>query len=233
MTSDALALLPSPSGCFKTFFQKCFKVAPHCTTFFSAALSFYEVPKPPLPAAHSCFPSTPPLVPAPLSAVLYSRLVARCVLKPVSFGTEKECMQLHPQSRWYYMEKASPTNFSHLFLRRDSVGCFFPCCILKKGISGKRFKSHCLQSSLVVFCFQYSPVLLYCSATPGISQFLQLHQYESVGQQFPYIYVYTHTENAHQLGNLISVSLVKICFCCMWVYYAHRKSTAAVDLRSF
>lgn len=39
-----------------------------------------------------------------------------------------------------------------------------------------------------------------------------------------FTYIQTHVENAHQPGNLISISLVKICFCCMWVYYAHRKS---------
>lgn len=45
--------------------------------------------------------------------------------------------------------------------------------------------------------------------------------------------IYLHTEKAHQLGNLITVSFVKMCFCCMWEYYAHRKSTGAVSLRFF
>lgn len=68
----------------------------------------------------------------------------------------------------------------------------FSCCILKKGISAKRFKSDCPQSSLVVFCFQNTPVLLYCSATPDIFEFLQLQHMRVLDSSFLiFMYIYT------------------------------------------
>lgn len=211
-------------------------------------LSFRSVLKQPttaLSSQHPCpslkFPSLPSqlFIPVPQFTSTFPSSYA-CGVQHVSVelhlktsisSDEKKYSCNHTLSPDCIIWKKLPLHISSkIFFHKRLCGMLFPCCNIKKGIPGKRFKSHCLQSSLAV-CFQYTPVLLHCSAILGIFKFLQLHQYEMLDSCIlAFMYIYLHTEKAHQLGNLITVSFVKMCFCCMWEYYAHRKSTGAVSL---
>lgn len=178
VTSEAQhSRLYSPQTRAKIFklLWKCFKVALHCITFFSEALSIYKFPMTPHSQDSS---STPPLFPATQLVVLNSRPVRRCILNPASFGTEKKGMQTYPLSRQYYTEKASLTYFLIFCFSEEALWdafSMFPWETLEKGLS-----LTVVQASLVVFYFQYTPVIPYCYTTPVISKFLQPHLYKGI-----------------------------------------------------